>query len=366
MPYSPADQARIDAAKARTDSYAARDAARRGALTTAAAVRAGVDPAAGQPAPAPGAAPTTPTPMPGTAMTPQLGTTGPTAVGTAPPWLQQQSNSLATGSVKPYEGAPDVMLSRPDYSGLPAIDTDFAGAAARGAEAAYKGATQFFDGDFARDRAGLETQLVNQGFARGSEAFDREMELMLRGQNAARENAGFMAQGVGHQQAGDLLVRALTARRDMAGERERDADRIFGQSMGVAELGLGARGQTLGADTSRHATAQSAANSNNAVQAQMRQAQLDAELARRRLGLDQDSLDFNQMMALIGGSRGGVNMPNFGAPGTLDVTGANSIASANSNSAAARAAADRGALAGLGAAALGNVDFAAIARNFGY
>jgi hypothetical protein len=76
-------------------------------------------------------------------------------------------------------------------------------------------------------------------------------------------------------------------------------------------------------------------------------------LSLRNLGLQQDGMDFQQLMALINGSRQGVNMPNFGGTSPLDVTGANQIASTNNNAQQNRDAADRGALAALGGAALG-------------
>lgn len=274
---------------------------------------------------------------------------GPTAsplVGNAPPWLQ-------SAGVLAYKGGPSVTMTNVDMAGLPEIDTDFSGAAKRGADAAYKGATQFFDEDFARDRSGMENKLINQGFAPGTEAFDNAMGLMLRGQNAAYQNAGFMAQGVGHAQSGDMLVRALTSRRDLLGERERMADRIYGQTMGVAGMDLERRGQDSGSQAAR-ANAQASANASMyATDAASRGRALDAELGLRELGLRTDQMSFDQMMTLADSARGGVNMPDFGAPAPLDVGSAHQIASGNANAAENRRASDRAGLYGLGAAALG-------------
>lgn len=211
-------------------------------------------------------------------------------------------------------GAAPASPSAPAWdAGLPSIDTDFSGQAQRGADAAYRGATQFFDEDFARDRDALESKLVNQGFARGTEGFDQALSTMMRSQNAARTGAAFTAQGVGHQQAGDLLLRALQARGALSGER------------------LAARGQDLsryGIDT-------------------------NAELSRRGLGLNESNMDFQQLMQLLGMSRSGVNVPNFGAPSPLDVGSAYSIAGRNQD----RNAIDRNALYQLGGAALGGVNW---------
>jgi hypothetical protein len=355
-----------------------------------------------------------------------------TNVGTAPPWLQQANSPITnlsktpmdsvggqqggdrivnlsrqqapeTGGYSPtdptnapapgagvqlhqqqaWEGGPQVTQTRALNEGLPGVQTglntsgfagldlDFAGAAQRGADAAYEGATQFFDEDFGADTASLTNQLVNQGLQPGTEAFDRQMSLMQRGQNAARTQAAYQAQGVGHQQAGDLLMRALQSRQQMAGEqgqnaamnlagraslmgeRERDADRLFNQSLGTAGLAAGVRGQDVNRDMNLQSTsAQMAAASNNAANTRYG-IDTNRDLSLRNLGLQQDGMDFNQLMALLGGARQGVNMPNFGGTSPLDVTGANQIAANNNNAQQNRDAADRGALAALGGAALG-------------
>ncbi len=254
---------------------------------------------------------------------------------------EPSNGGVATKPQTVASGVPPLDRTSVDYAtGLPSLDTDFAGAAAKGADATYKGATQFFEKDFGRDRAALETQLMNQGFVRGTEAFDNEMEKLTRSQNATRENAGFTAQGVGHAQAGDLLQRALASRASLVGERERGADRTFGQSATGAQLGLNARGQDISSDVAKYGTDASAA------------------LALRRLGLDENSQQFQQLMQLIASSRGGVNMPSFGAPAPLDVTGANSIAASADANRQKINAANKQALYGLGAEALGNVDWA--------
>lgn len=255
-------------------------------------------------------------------------------VGTAPPWLRSQDVD--------FNARNNVTLTNPSYDDLSPISTDFSGDAKRASDAAYKGATQYFDEDFGRDRASLESKLANQGFAVGSEGYNNELSRMQRGQDAARENAAYMAQGVGHQQAGDLLMRALAARQSSVGERNNVADRLYNQSMGVAGLKLGRQGQI----TQGQAAAGGNAASRYATDA-------STQLGLRRLGLDQDTMDFGQLMALTQSARGGVNMPNFGAPQPLDVSGAYQIAGANNNAAQNRAAQDRAGLYGLGAGALG-------------
>ena len=57
-----------------------------------------------------------------------------------------------------------------------------------------------------RDRAGLETQLVNQGLARGSEAFNQAMEQQGKGATDARMQA-ILAGGQEQSRLSDLLMR---------------------------------------------------------------------------------------------------------------------------------------------------------------
>jgi hypothetical protein len=312
----------------------------------------------------------------------------------------------------PYEGSPAVTETRASTAGLPdvasglntsnlpalqtGLDTsnfaglnlDFAGADRAGADAAYGAASQYFDQDFGRDRDALQNQLVNQGLTPGSQAYNDQMSLMERGQNQARTGAALQAQGIGHAQSGDMLMRALQTRQQQAAEagqgantalaargaltgeqgqsagiglaargllgteRQQDADRLYNQSMGVAGLGLQARGQSMGRDTALQSNATQAAAAANAANNQRYGIDTSAQLGLRGLGLQQDNMDFNQLMQLINSSRGGVNMPNFGGVQPLDVTGANQIASSNNNADQNRQAQDRGNLANLGGAAI--------------
>jgi hypothetical protein len=258
------------------------------------------------------------------------------------------------GSQQTWNGGPSVDRTRVGAGGLPNVSTDFSADAQRGADAAYQGATQYMDKDFGRANDALESKLVSQGFAPGSEAFKNEMEMQQRGQNNARTTAALAAQGVGFDQSGQLLARALQTRAQLRGERTDDADRTFAQSLNTANLGLGARGQDLGLQGTKEGAAASVANAGVAAGANQYSTDASTSVALRRLGIDQSNSDYDHLIALINSSRGGVNMPNFGAPQPLDVTGANSIASSNANAAANRSASDRNTLAQLGGAALGS------------
>lgn len=291
---------------------------------------------------------------------PAGGTPGaPGAPGAAPAGAPGGAPVSNTGGIdingqEAWKGGPKVDQTRVGAGGLPGISTDFSGDAQRGADAAYSGATQFMDKDFTRDNAALESKLVSQGFSPGTEAFDSEMEKQKRGQNATRENAAFAAQGVGFDQSGQLLSRALASRAALRGERTDDADRTFGQSLATANLGLGARGQDTGLAGAREGAAASTANAGAAAGASNYNTDVNAGVAMRRIGLDSSNSDVNNLISLINSSRGGVNMPNFGAPAPLDVGSAASIASGNANAAANRGAANNAVLAQLGGAALGS------------
>lgn len=368
----------------------------------AAPVAPGAAPAAGAPGAAPAADP-----------------------GVAPPWMRNNGNAITTTDTPAWAGGPNVTQTAVDRSGMPAIrqgtadraglpqlsdgldtsgfadfDQDFAGAASRGADAAYRGATQYMDEDFGRDNAALESKLVNQGFARGTEAFDNEMAKQMRSQNAAKQNAAFMAQGVGHQQSGDLLMRALESRRlqgaeagqdaatrlasrgmlgnEITGDVDRtfaqslaargllgseaaqDADRRFGQSSGIAGLNLGSRAQDRQVEAAMHSASGQAAAAAAAQASNRYSTDTSRDLRLRELGMGQDQQNFSNMMALINASRGGVNMPNFGNPAPLDVGSANAIASNNANTDAARQAQDRAGMYGLGANVLSNVNWGSL------
>lgn len=332
----------------------------------------------------------------------------------------EASPGVQMGEMGTWEGGPNILQTRTDASGLPTLaggldrsgmpqlaggldtsgfasfDSDFAGASEKAAKDAYAGLTQFMDQDFSKDTDALRTQLVNQGLQPGSAAFESEMSRLSRGQNDARLQAAAQASQIGHQRAGDLLSRALATRQlqgqeagqdaatrlasrgllgqesnaDAAtrlasrnalfGERSQDADRLNNQSMSRAQLLLGARGQDMGlAQARENAMGQaSAANASAAAAREMAAARNEIDL--RRIGLDQDSMDFNQFMALVGGARGGVNMGNFGGTSPLDVGGAYGMASNNANAAANRNAIDRAGMAGLGASILGGIDWGSL------
>jgi hypothetical protein len=218
-----------------------------------------------------------------------------------------------------------------DLSGLPEPDMDYTGASERARNASWESTMALLNPEFETQRRATEQRLANQGLPTGSEAATGEMDRVDRTQGAQRQIAANQAVLAGNTEAGNVFQRALAARAQKAGER-----------VSGAGLGLGARGQDIGAATSKYGT------------------DTASQLALRRLGLDENSQEFQQLLAMIASARGGVNMPNFGTPAPLDVTGANSISSANRNNQLAREASDRAGLYQLGGAALGAIPWSQI------
>lgn len=193
------------------------------------------------------------------------------------------------------------------------------------ADAAYKQATEYFAPDFARDRSAAETRLANQGFAIGSEGYNSELDRMERQQELARTNAALGAVGVGNQQA-----------------------------LGLAGLALGARGQDTSAAVAQTQAGAAGASAAAARDASMANAELQAQIAMRQLGISESGQNFQQLMQLIAGARGGVPNLSFGSPVPLDVTGAYGINQSAANANALSRGSQNAGLFNLGATLLGS------------
>ena len=100
-------------------------------------------------------------------------------------------NNLAIGQVDRLGS----VLGKPvDTAGLPEVANDFSADRAAVEKALYDRLSPQMD----RARAGLETTLVNQGFQRGTEGFNREMDQAGRNENDAR--LAITGQGLQEQQ----------------------------------------------------------------------------------------------------------------------------------------------------------------------
>ncbi|WP_141339699.1 tail fiber domain-containing protein [Bradyrhizobium sp. USDA 3458] len=96
--------------------------------------------------------------------------------------LGSKLNNLATTQTDKISS----LLSKPlSFSNLPTVPTDFSADRKAVEDAIYSR----LDPQLDRDRAALETKLVNQGFQRGSAAFNTEMDAANRQANDARMQA---------------------------------------------------------------------------------------------------------------------------------------------------------------------------------
>lgn len=276
------------------------------------------------------------------------------SLSSSPPGSPPSTPGITLGSQSAYTGGPSVTTSNVNYGGLAPVSTDFSGDAQHAADSAYKGATQYFNEDFTHANNDLQNQLINQGFAPGSEGYNRQMELQQRGQDQARTGAALAAQQQGFTNAGDLLQRALAARQQGVSELNTSADRTFNQSLGVAGLGLGARGQDLGLQGAQAGAGATLGAAGANASASNYRADLDAQLGLRGLGLQQDNQEFNQMLQLSNLSQGSVPGLNFGSATPLDVGGAYNTSVAANNAAQNRTASNNNALYSLGGNLLGS------------
>lgn len=255
-------------------------------------------------------------------------------------------NQAETSKVD-YSGLPTVD-GKLDLSGLNNINTDFSGQSQAVRDALYKKTTGLMDPDFKRQEELARQTLYNQGLVAGSDAYNEELNRLMSQQNQSRERAALDATIAGGQEEARLFQQALAARQQgvgerlsgidvaskarsqLTGEREREADRSFSQSLANAQLreSGAARNQSAANAAAAGAGAAYAAD-RNAMTAQRQQdinarlaaAGLDMQRRGQMMGMDQQM--WNQMMGATTLGRGGVpGADPFGDPGNINVAGA--------------------------------------------
>lgn len=252
----------------------------------------------------------------------------------------------------PLRGLPGVTQTSVDYSTLPGLDTDFSAMGDRVRSAMFQRTSGLLNPEHERARAATAQRLANQGIVEGSERWNEEMNRLDQQRALSLERAGLDADLAAGDEMGRLFSQALSARQQLGGERERGADRTFGQSLGTRQQFASERldqGRTDASIAAANAAAGATA-SGHALQAA--QAAAANDIARGRLGLDQDAQGFNQWLLASQFARGGVNMPNFGTPIPLDVTGAAGVAQQGANAQAGADAARNAGYWGLASALL--------------
>jgi hypothetical protein len=170
------------------------------------------------------------------------------------------------------------------------------------------------DQDFAKRREQQQADLVARGLAPGTEAFQREMDMLERSRNDARQQAEL----AGGNAAAQAFGMDLSRRKQGYDEGLTDAQTIYDQMMGVRKQGVGEQATRFGQemDVRRTGAAEQAQrfgqlgqagelrmrgqSQRNSQQGDLRRQKIAEILAKRQTPL-------NEIIALMGGS--GVNNP---------------------------------------------------------
>lgn len=238
-----------------------------------------------------------------------------------------------------FDGLPE-LGGKLDLSGLNDINTDFSGQNQAVRDALYQKTTGLMNPDFKRQEEQARQTLYNQGLVAGSAAYDEELNRLMGQQNQSRERAALDATIAGGQEEARLFQQALAARQQgvgerlsaqdvaskaraqLLGERERDADRTFGQDTARAQLAESAASRNSAAASSAYAANQASRSTD--INARLRAAEL--ELQRRNQLMGGRQQQFTELAALIQGARGGSPDLGLGNPAAIDVNGAYGLA----------------------------------------
>lgn len=251
------------------------------------------------------------------------------------------------------EGLPGIDTTTVDYNTLPGLDTDFSAMGDRVRNARFSRTTGLLNPEYDRARESTAQRLANAGIVEGSERWTEEMGRLDQQRDLSLERSSLDADIASGDEMSRLFTQALQARQQIGGERERGADRRYTQTLGARGQLAGERLTQGGIDAQiAAANAQAGATaSGHALQAA--QAAAANDIARGRLGLDQDEQGFSQWLRAGTFARGGVNMPDFGTPIPLDVTGAAGVAQSGANAAAQTDASRNAGYAAIAAQLLG-------------
>ena len=256
-------------------------------------------------------------------------------------------SSVVNDPNSPLRGLPGIDNTTVDYATLPGLEEDFSGMGDRVRSALFQRTSGLLNPEHERAREATAQRLANAGIPEGSERWNEEMDRLDQQRSLSLERAGLDADVAAGDEMGRLFQMALARRQQLGGERERGADRAYSQTLGTRAQFAGERLGQAGIDANiAAANAQAGATaSGHALQAA--QAAAANDIARGRLGLDADEQAFTQWLRSGQFAREGVNMPNFGTPIPLDVTGAAGVAQSGANARTADAAARRSGYWGL-------------------
>jgi hypothetical protein len=177
-----------------------------------------------------------------------------------------------------------------------------------------------------RQRAGLENQLVNQGFVRGTQAFNAQMDEQIRRENDA-ELAAILGGGQEQSRMGELALSRFTAENSAQAQADEQARARGMFGLGLSQFRNDTQNAEFGQLAQRAGFANEAISGNNqfslakmaaenAARLQQQQSdisRLDAQSTIRQQNLQEQlalrNQPINEIAALMAG--GQVTMPNF-------------------------------------------------------
>lgn len=193
-----------------------------------------------------------------------------------------------------YGDAPDLATSYGD-------EADYADQRSRVEEALFSRLQPSLD----RDRASLETQLINSGVNKGSELYDREMARFTEGATDARMQA-ILAAGQEQNRLAALDAQRAAFSNNALQQTFGNQNLIADQANTVAGQAFADRNFVTGANNQLADQAFQNANYNREVENQNRGVAIDERAYSR-------DKPINEISAILSGSQ--VNSPNFGAIG---------------------------------------------------
>jgi hypothetical protein len=172
---------------------------------------------------------------------------------------QSLQGQIDTSKLPGLSGGPglygDVKQSL-NYSGAPAVSSDFGAQTKQAQDAVYNQATSRLDPQWQNNQHDLDARLANQGIVQGSEAYNRAEDELSRNKNDAYNQASYSAVGAGNALQNQLYGQSLAGRQQAIGEANtqgqfaNDAQaQQYAQALQNSQFGNQARAQGLSEQT---------------------------------------------------------------------------------------------------------------------
>lgn len=251
------------------------------------------------------------------------------------PFGQNLFIPAAVDHIDPGTSGPNGLSHSIDASGLPSLSTgglqgnldtngltrlpgagrgedNFSAERGRQEDALYARNTSRLDPQWEQRQAALESQLTNQGFMRGTEAWNQAMDSMGRDRNDAYAGARNDSILAGGEEQSRLFANALQARGQQFGERESMGNFTNSANAQDFDQRMRARGQGFG-ERQTQATFGNQANAQDFGQ-RMNAAQFQNAIRGQRYQeeLTQRNQPFEEFMRMVHGNSSA--MPQFSNP----------------------------------------------------